>query len=906
MGTITSSIGLVSGINTGQIIDELMSLESQPVQLIQTRINSANNQMQAYNDLETQLSSLHSLGLSLELPSNFHNSTATSTDPGVLTATAGVGATQGSYQFQVNQLVSSQQSVSNGYTSVDAPLQAGTLTLDLGGGSLSAQTNLADLNGGAGVSRGQFRIIDANGKSDVIDTRSAITLDDVVTQINTSLNIGVKASIQNNKLVLTDASGGAGTLSVADLNGGSSAKDLGIVGLASGGTLTGSTINYLSTVTALSALNDGRGVRQRTSGTADFNVSLADGSTVGVNLAGARTVGDVIAAINKASPSKLKASIAPGATGLTLTDQTSGGGTLAVTDVNGSHAGKDLGLVKAASGNTISGSQVLSGLDSVLVSSLKGGSGVVLGSVTITDRGGNGATVDLSGAKTVQDVLDTINKTTGISVNASLNSTGNGIQIQDTSGGSGNLVIADAGGGSTAASLGIAGTFDTTKAVVDGGNLHVQYVSEGTLLSNYNGGKGVTPGSFTVSNAKGATATIDMTAGTFNSIGDVINAINTKNMGVTASINTNGNGILLTDTSGGPGKLQVTDLNGSAAKDLNIAGTATGTTIDGSFEKTIDVLATDTLTTLVTKINNITPGVGASIINDGSSQAPYRLSLTALNAGKAGRVTISGGTTGLQMRNLVEGQDAAVFVGGNGGSQPLLVTSHKNQLTGVIPGVTITLQSASDKPVTVNIARDSGNVTSQLQSFTDLFNTLVDKLATYTQFDTTTNQGSILLGDATAQQIQQKMYQVFSTSVKGAGALHTLGDVGVTITDGGHLQFDATKFQDAYAANSDNVSKLFTDSTSGLGTTIDKSINSLVDPISGWIAQENSTLKSQNQQFQDQITQLDSLLADKRNRLEEQFANMETVLSGLQSQQSALGAITSITTPTTTKSTTSK
>ena len=51
MGTITSNIGLVSGINTGQIIDELMSLESQPVQLIQTRISSANTQMQAYNDL---------------------------------------------------------------------------------------------------------------------------------------------------------------------------------------------------------------------------------------------------------------------------------------------------------------------------------------------------------------------------------------------------------------------------------------------------------------------------------------------------------------------------------------------------------------------------------------------------------------------------------------------------------------------------------------------------------------------------------------------------------------------------------------------------------------------------------------------------------------------------------------
>ncbi|HEY8747536.1 MAG TPA: flagellar filament capping protein FliD [Tepidisphaeraceae bacterium] len=905
MGTITSSIGLVSGINTGQIIDELMSLESQPVKLIQTRIDSANVQMQAYNDLESQLSSLHSLGLSLERPSNFHNSTAVSTDPGVLTATTKVGATQGSYQFQVARLVSSQQSVSNGYTSADAPLQAGTISFDLGGGSLSAQTNLADLNGGAGVGRGQFRIIDANGKADVINTQSAITLDDVVTQINTSLNISVKASIQNNKLVITDSSGGAGTLNVQDLNGGSSAKDLGIAGAAVAGTLNGTRINYLATGTALTALNDGRGVRQRTSGSADFNVALADGSTIAVDLKKSRTVGDVIAAINTASPSKLKAAISASGTGITLTDQTTGGGTLSVTDVNGSHAGKDLGLQTGASGNTINGSQILAGLDSVLVSSLKGGSGISLGSVTINDRNGGSSTVNFAGATSVQDLLDKINKATGVSVNASLNSSSNGIQIQDTSGGSGNLVIADDSGGTTAASLGIAGTFDTTKTVVDGGNLHVQYISEGTQLTDYNGGKGITPGSFTISSALGASVTIDTTSGTFNSLGDVINAINANHMGVSASVNTNGNGLLLTDTSGGPGKMIVQDVSGTVAKDLGIAGTATGTTLDGSLEKTIAVLATDTLSTLVTKINAITPGVAASVINDGSSQSPYRLSLTSLNPGKAGRVTISGGTTGLQLRNLVDGQDAAVFIGGTGTSQPLMVTSHSNLLTGIIPGVTVTLQSASDKPVTLNINRDPTNVSTQLQSFTDTFNTLVDKLATYTQFDTTTNQGSVLLGDATAQQIQTKMYEVFRSSVKGAGGLQTLGDVGITITDGGKLTFDGSKFESAYAHNADSVSKLFSDSTAGLGKVIDNSINSLVDPISGSIARENTTLQNQKQQFQDQITQLDSLLVDKRNRLEQQFANMETVLSDLQSQQSALGAITSVSLPVA-KSTTTK
>ena len=108
------------------------------------------------------------------------------------------------------------------------------------------------------------------------------------------------------------------------------------------------------------------------------------------------------------------------------------------------------------------------------------------------------------------------------------------------------------------------------------------------------------------------------------------------------------------------------------------------------------------------------------------------------------------------------------------------------------------------------------------------------------------------------------------------------------------LKFYATKFQNAYALDADSVTKLFSDSTSGLGKVIDKSINNLVDPTSGAIARENATLKTQTQSFQDQIKHLDTMLADKRNRLLAQFANMESVLAGLQSQQSALSSLSGL------------
>ena len=45
------------------------------------------------------------------------------------------------------------------------------------------------------------------------------------------------------------------------------------------------------------------------------------------------------------------------------------------------------------------------------------------------------------------------------------------------------------------------------------------------------------------------------------------------------------------------------------------------------------------------------------------------------------------------------------------------------------------------------------------------------------------------------------------------------------------------------------------------------------------------------------MTSLDKLIQAKRERLERQFANLESVLSGLQSKQQALGQIQTIRAP---------
>jgi flagellar hook-associated protein 2 len=901
MAQITSNIGLISGINTGAIIDGLISIDSEPVTLLQTQITSAQDQQQAYSSLETQLTAMQQIGQNLALPQTFQAATATSSNSNVLTATTGVGAAVGNYQFQVAQLVSTQQSISDGFANTtSAPVGAGTITLEEGGGEAYSQTPLSQLNGGSGVAQGQFRITDRSGNSAVINTSNDITLDDVVSQINNATGISVHAAVTDDGLQITDQSGGTGALSIQDLNGGATAANLGIAGTASGNTLTGSDINYLSSATSLSQLNDGNGISTTTAAQTDFTVTVSDGTKINVSLNGSNTVGDVINAINTAGGTKLKASINSAGNGITLTDTSGGGGAFTITPQNGSQAAADLGLTSAATGNTIQGAPLIAGLDSVLVRSLNGGSGITLGTISITDRDGHSGDIDLSGATSLSDIINDINTNTlGIDVSAALNSSGTGLQITDTSGGGGNLVIGDVGSTTTATALGIAGTFDT--AAVDGGNLQRQYVSLNTLLSNYNGGAGVTLGQFQIQNSTGATATIDLTQGTYNTLGDVINAINDKNIGVTASINSTGNGILLTDTAGGTGTMNVSDLNGgTTAADLNIAGSATGTTLNGAEQKTITVSSTDTLASLQTKINKLGFGVTANIINDGSSSAPYRLSLTAVNSGEAGRVVIDSGTTNLGIRNLVNAQDAAVFYGGSDGSQPLLITSNTNQLSNVIKGVTVSLLSASSSPVSLSVTPDPTNVSAQLQNFVTDFNSLVGTITTDTNYDTTNNTGGILLGDGATQQVQQSIYNMISTVVQGAGQYKDLAQIGITVNTDGNansgatLNFDASTFQSAFATDPNAVQDLFSAATIGLGNVINNAMTALTDPVDGTLTLQNNTLTTQIQQYNDQINSLNAILAEKKQQLENEFNDMESTLATLQTQGNLLTALSDI------------
>ena len=78
---------------------------------------------------------------------------------------------------------------------------------------------------------------------------------------------------------------------------------------------------------------------------------------------------------------------------------------------------------------------------------LNGGAGVPAGKIKITDRSGASATIDLTYAQSVDDVLVAINQNAEIGIKASV--VGDSFRLTDVSGGSGNLLSAPVARGSS-------------------------------------------------------------------------------------------------------------------------------------------------------------------------------------------------------------------------------------------------------------------------------------------------------------------------------------------------------------------------------------------------------------------------------------------------------------------------
>jgi flagellar hook-associated protein 2 len=898
---IQSTVGPISGINYQQLVTALLAVQQQQITDVQNQVSAAQGEQTAYQTLEANLAPLTASAQTLGQTSTFQTFQVQTSDPTQLGVTTGTNAAPGSYQFTALQQASSQVETSKGFVNEDQQsLGTGTITISSGGG-VSSSTLLDALNGGQGIRRGVFRITDRSGASATIDLSNAYTVNDVLNAINDNGTAAVTATSVGGRIVLTDNSGStAGNLTVTDASGGHAAADLGIAQSVASNTLTGQSVYQASSNTLLSQINDGNGLRT-VSGAPAMQIDLSDGTSLDVNLDSAVTVGDVVNSINNASGNggKLVASVNNGA--LQLTDTSGGSGTLSVSDDNSASVLNPLGLAGvSASGNTITGNSLLGGINSILLRNLNGGQGVgQTGQLQLQDRTGLNATVDLTGDQSLDQVLYAINNatTTGgqkLNLTAQVNASGTGIEINDTSGSSAaNLVVQDVGGSTVASDLGIA--VNSATSSVDSGRLNEQYVNDATSLSNYAPGGAVSQGSFTITDSAGHTATININSAVAN-VGDVIQRINAASgISVHAQLNTTGDGFVITDTAGGAGTLSIAEAGGQTASDLRILGSGTPngsgqSEIDSRLATIVNVTSTDTLDSVVQKIQGQSPSYTASVVDDGSPFNPKHLSIASTASGQAGQFFIDESGIDLGLQTTATAQDALLKVGS--GANGLIKSSSSGQFSNAQPGVNVQILAANKTPVTATVTRNDSSIIANVQSFVTNFNTFMTEVQSLTAFDTSSNTASVLEGSATALNTESQMSNIVTQSFLPPGnSVRTLIDLGISVNSDGTLSLNQSTLQNALDTNPQQVTNFFTTATTGFGAVAQKLVQSFTDPYTGTLTLESNSLQQSIDTYNDRITTLTQLMTDKQTQLEQQFAQLETFIGSMQTQQSALATI---------------
>jgi flagellar hook-associated protein 3 FlgL len=349
----------------------------------------------------------------------------------------------------VVQYVGSSQTLQNNIdTGISVSFQAngaqvfGSLTSGVTGSAnltpaLTAQTRLSDLGGASndGIQLGSIQL--SNGAvTQTVDLSSASSVGDVVNLINQAAVGGITASITGQGLTLTGSPTGNITVT------GTTAQDLGIATPAAGEGVdtpdVGSSLNpRVTLLTPISTLRNGLGID-------NSGLTITNGQiTKTITWPPGGTVQDMLNAINGAGLG-VQAQINSAGTGIDILNA-SQGTSLSVGE-NGGQTAADLGVQSLAL--------------STPLSQLNNGAGVqTAGGATpdfqITASDGSTFQVSISGAQTVQDVINAINTAASPKVTASLAANGSGIVLTDTSGGTGPFSVTPLNQSNAAADLGL-------------------------------------------------------------------------------------------------------------------------------------------------------------------------------------------------------------------------------------------------------------------------------------------------------------------------------------------------------------------------------------------------------------------------------------------------------------------
>jgi len=218
----------------------------------------------------------------------------------------------------------------------------------------------------------------------------------------------------------------------------------------------------------------------------------------------------------------------------------------------------------------------------------------------------------------------------------------------------------------------------------------------------------------------------------------------------------------------------------------------------------------------------------------------------------------------------------------------LTVRSNTNAITGAIPGVTLNVLKLSEpgETTTLTIGTDTQAVVDQVNAFIKSYNAVRIGVKTQTSYDQTTKVAAPLAGDSSARSISNQLYNAYSAvpaSLSG-NTYSRFFEIGVKLRNDGNLELDASKLQEALAADPEAVVKML----NAYGTQFNQQINRLNDSISGTLSARKTGINAAIRDLNNRKELMEIRMVNVEANYRRQFNALDTAISSMQGTQASL------------------
>jgi flagellar hook-associated protein 2 len=290
---------------------------------------------------------------------------------------------------------------------------------------------------------------------------------------------------------------------------------------------------------------------------------------------------------------------------------------------------------------------------------------------------------------------------------------------------------------------------------------------------------------------------------------------------------------------------------------------------------------------LVSAINNLGAGVTASVLTTGGTSGDY-LSVTANSTG-ATTLTLIDDPTGTTPTDVLT--DSNQGSNTNFDLNGVAVSSSSATVNNVIPGLVLNFAgtTSASETVNVNVAVDSSQISSALQTLVSNYNTLTADENT----EMGTGGGS-LVGNNIVYQIRQAMSDIVDYEGDNSQGVGNLSALGIEINESGQMTFNQQTFDALTTSQISSGLQLLGNSTTGIGG-LQQVFNQITDPADGTIAEQQSQWQTTATNLTNEISTKVAQIQANEQTLDQQLQAADASVADLATQQTTLSAeITSL------------